>query len=51
MVVEYGDFKGNKMIILKKNQDDQYPFQFGRNKAKLIVENIDAIEDFANEVE
>lgn len=49
MVVEYGEFKGNKMIILKRNENDNFPFQFGKGKAKLIVENMDAIKAFAEE--
>ncbi|GIU68933.1 MAG: hypothetical protein KatS3mg002_0169 [Candidatus Woesearchaeota archaeon] len=49
MVVEYGEFKGNKMIILKRSDDDNYPFQFGKAKAKLIVENFEAIKKFAEE--
>lgn len=47
MVVEYGEFKGNKMIILKRNDTDNFPFQFGKGKAKLIVENYEAIKEFA----
>jgi len=49
MVVEYGEFKGNKMIILKRNEADNFPFQFGKGKARLIVENMDAIKKFAEE--
>ena len=49
MVVEYGEFKGNKMIILKRNDTDNFPFQFGKGKAKLIVENYDAIKKFVEE--
>lgn len=49
MVVDYGEYKGNKMIILKRSDDDNYPFQFGKAKAKLIVENFDAIKKFAEE--
>jgi hypothetical protein len=49
MVVEYGEFKGNKMIILKRTAEDTFPFQFGKSKAKLIVENMDAIKAFAEE--
>ncbi len=48
-MIEYGEFKGNKMIILKRNAEDKFPFQFGRNKAKMIVENFDAIKNFAEE--
>ena len=48
-VVEYGDFKGNKIIILKRDENDRYPFSFGKAKARLIVENMEAIKTFAEE--
>ena len=49
MVVDYGEFKGNKLIILKRTETDTFPFQFGKGKAKLIVENIKT-EDHINKV-
>jgi hypothetical protein len=49
MGVEYGEFKGHKMIILKKDDDDKFPFQFGKAKAKLIVEHFNAIKAFSEE--
>jgi len=49
MTFEYTEFKGNKMIVLKKSETDTFPFQFGKNKAKLIVENYAEIEKFAKE--
>jgi hypothetical protein len=51
MVVEYGEFKGNKMIILKRGEDEKFPFSFGKNKAKMIVENFEEIKAFAEEEE
>ncbi len=45
-IVEESEFKGNPMIILKTSEEDQYPFQFGLKKAKLIVENIEEIKKF-----
>lgn len=48
-MVEYGEYRGNKLIILKRNENDKYPFSFGKSKAKLIVENFDAIKGFAEE--
>jgi hypothetical protein len=48
-MIDYGEFKGNKMIILKRNDDDKFPFQFGKTKAKMIVENYEAIKKFAEE--
>ena len=48
-VVEYGEYKGNRLIILKRTEEDKYPFSFGKGKAKLIVENFEAIKKFAEE--
>lgn len=49
MTVEYGEYKGNKLIILKRSEEDKYPFSFGKTKAKLIMENFEAIKKFAEE--
>ena len=49
MSVEYKEFKGNKIIALKKSEDDTFPFSFGKTKAKLIVENFEAIKKFSEE--
>ena len=51
MAVEYDEFKGHKMIklISTTDQEGKYPFSFGKNKAKLIVENYEAIKKFAQE--
>lgn len=48
-MIEYGEFKGNKLIVLKRTADDKYPFSFGKAKAKLIIENFDEIKKFAEE--
>lgn len=49
MVVEFDEFKGNKMIVLKRSEEDPYPFKFGKNKAKMLVENFEAVKKFAEE--
>jgi hypothetical protein len=49
MAVEFSEFKGNKIIKLKKDDNDQFPFSFGKGKARLIVENIEEIKKFAEE--
>lgn len=53
MVTKQGEFKGNKTISLISESDDEskgfYPFTFGVNKAKLIVENFDDIKKFVEE--
>ena len=45
-IVEESEFKGNKMLVLKQNEEDKFPFQFGVKKAKLIVENFEEIKKF-----
>jgi len=47
MVVEYGDYKGNRWIRLKSNEQDIYPFQFGIEKAKKIVQHYEEVKAFA----
>jgi len=51
MPVQYSEFKGNKMIVLvsETDQEGKWPFSFGKNKAKLIVANYDAIKAFSEE--
>ena len=51
MSVEYSEFKGNKIIKLigEQDTDAKWPFSFGKMKAKLIVENFEAIKKFAEE--
>lgn len=49
MTVEYDEFKGNKIIRLKRDENDTFPFSFGKNKAKLIVANFEEIKKFAEE--
>jgi hypothetical protein len=45
-IVSESEFKGNVMIVIKNNEEDQYPFQFGLKKAKLVLENIEEIKKF-----
>ena len=45
-IVEESEFKGNKMIAINNSEDDQYPFQFGVKKAKMVIENIEEIKKF-----
>ena len=49
MVAEYGEFKGNKVMTLKRAEDDRYPFTFGKAKARLIIEHLEEVKKFAEE--
>lgn len=45
-IVSESEFKGNPMIVIKNDEEDKYPFQFGVKKAKLVLENIEEIKKF-----
>ena len=48
-MIEKGEYKGKALLIIKRNEEDKYPFSFGLGKAKLILENIDEIKKFVEE--
>ena len=50
-MVERTEYKGNQILVLKRNEEDKYPFSFGVGKAKLILENLAEIEKFVKENE
>lgn len=50
-MVERGEFKGKAILIIKRDENDQYPFSFGLSKARLILENIEEIKKFVGEQE
>ena len=49
MAVEIGEYNGNPVMILKRDENDKYPFRFGIGKAQLILDNIDAIKKFVKD--
>ncbi len=46
MIAERSEFKGRPTIVLKRNEEEKYPFSFGMAKAKMILENIEEIKKF-----
>ena len=51
MVVERGEFKGRPLLVIKRSEDDKFPFSFGLSKARMILENIEEIKKFVAENE
>jgi len=51
MIVERTEYKGNPLLVLKRDENDKYPFSFGLTKAKMILENIEEIKKFVSEHE
>ena len=48
-MIERSEYKGKPLIVIKRSEDDKYPFSFGVSKAKLILENIEEIKKFVEE--
>ena len=46
MTVERGDYNGKPVIILRRDENDKFPFSFGMSKARLILENVEEIQKF-----
>ncbi len=45
-IIERSEFKGKPTLVIRRNEEDKYPFSFGLSKAKLILENIEEIKKF-----
>jgi len=48
-VIERSEFKGKPVLIIKRDENDKYPFAFGLTKAKMILENLEEIKKFVAE--
>jgi len=46
MKVETNEYKGQPVLVLKRNENDKYPFSFGLGKARMILESIEDIKAF-----
>ncbi len=51
MVAERSEYQGKPIVILKRSEDDKYPFSFGVSKAKLILDNVSEIKKFVDETD
>lgn len=50
MIVERSEFKGRPLLVIKRSEDDKFPFSFGLTKAKMILECIEEIKKFVEEI-
>jgi hypothetical protein len=46
MIVERSEYKGRPILVLKRSEDDKFPFSFGLAKAQMILENLNEIKKF-----
>ena len=49
MIAERSEYKGRPTLVLKRSEDEKFPFSFGLLKAKMILENLDEIKKFVAE--
>jgi hypothetical protein len=50
-MVERSEFKGKPVLIIRRDENDKYPFTFGMSKARLILENLEEIKRFVEDNE
>lgn len=50
MIIGRSEYKGKPIIVFKRTPDDKFPFSFGINKARIILENIEEIKAFYEEL-
>ena len=48
-MVERSEYKGKPVLIIKRDENDKYPFVFGLSKAKLILDNLEEVRKFVAE--
>jgi len=48
-MVERSEYNGKPILVLRRSEEDKFPFSFGISKARLILENIKEIEKFVAE--
>lgn len=46
MIFERGEYKGNPLLIIKRDEKDKFPFSLGLRKAELLLK-----EDVQRELE
>jgi hypothetical protein len=51
MIAERSEFKGKPTLVLKRSEDEKYPFSFGVTKAKMILDHLEEIKKFVAENE
>jgi len=51
MIFERTEYKGKPVLILKRSEDEKFPFSFGLAKAKMLLESIEEIKKFVAENE
>lgn len=46
MLVEESEYKGKPTLVIKRSEDERFPFSFGLAKAKMMLECLEEIKKF-----
>jgi len=49
MLFERSEYKGKPVLVIKRNEEEKFPFSFGLAKAKMILDSIEEIKKFVAE--
>ena len=49
MLFERSEYKGKPVLVIKRNEEEKFPFSFGLAKAKMILDSIEEIRKFVAE--
>jgi len=49
MIYERSEYKGKPVLVIKRSEDEKFPFSFGLAKAKMILESVEEIKKFVEE--
>lgn len=48
-MVERSEFRGKPVLVIRREENDKFPFSFGLTKARLILENLEEIKRFVED--
>jgi len=48
-MVERSEYNGKPILVLRRDENDKFPFSFGLTKAKMILDNLKDIQKFVEE--
>ena len=48
-MIERSEYNGKPIIVLRRDENDKFPFSFGLTMARLILDNLEEIKKFVAE--
>ena len=48
-MVERSEYNGKPILVLRRDENDKFPFSFGLAKARMVLDNYEEIKKFVKE--